>query len=118
MKKDLQKLYGLLVDFITLLQNPVLYLHGDPSTYKTFLIKTIFDKLVGLHSVEVVSRQNGRFNLAKLRKDDNQPYIIVIDDYRWETLGMHVPDFINLLDAIFVHTERKYKQAHIFFPDN
>ena len=35
-------------------QNPVLYLYGEPSTYKTVLIKTIFDKLVGINSVDIL----------------------------------------------------------------
>lgn len=89
--------------------NPVLYLYGEPSTYKTFLIRAIFDRLVGIDSVEVISRHNGRFNTGHLRKDDGQPYILVIDEMRWGHLGMHLPDFINLLDGYFVKTERKYK---------
>lgn len=34
--------------------NPVLYLYYEPSTYKTFLIKTIFDNLVGIDSVDIL----------------------------------------------------------------
>lgn len=29
-------------------------------------------------------------------------------DLRWDHLGMHFPDFINLLDGYFVRTEQKY----------
>ena len=92
-------------------QNPALYLCGEPSTYKTFLIRAIFDRLVGIDSVEVISRHNGRFNTGNLRKEDGQPYILVIDDMRWQHLGLHLPDFINLLDGYFVKTEKKYKTS-------
>ena len=91
-------------------KNPALYLQGPPSTYKTFLIKTIFDKLVGLDSVEVLDRNSSRFNTANLRKQDEQPYVLIIDDLRWDHLGMHLPDFINLLDGYFVRTEQKYQK--------
>lgn len=91
--------------------NKALYLKGPPSTYKTFLIRTLFNKLVGLDSVEVLDRHNSRFNTSNLRKDDNQPYVLIIDDLRWDHLGMHLPDFINLLDGYFMRTERKFKQA-------
>ena len=91
-------------------QNKALYLKGPPSTYKTFLIKTMFSRLVGLDSVQVLDRNSSRFNTANLRKDDKQPYVLIIDDLRWDHLGMHLPDFINLLDGYFVRTEHKYQK--------
>ena len=90
-------------------QNPVLYLYGPPTTYKTFLVRTIFDRLVGIDSVNILSRYSGRFNSGNLRKEDGQPYILVIDDMRWQHVGMILPDFINLLDGYFVRTERKHE---------
>lgn len=91
-------------------QNKALYLMGPPSTYKTFLIRTLFNRLIGLDSVDVLDRNSSRFNTSNLRKEGNQPYVLIIDDLRWEHLGMHLPDFINLLDGYFVRTEKKFKQ--------
>ena len=100
---------GLYHPFDNRKQNPALYLCGEPSTYKTFSIKTIFDRLVGIHFVEIISRQNGRFNTGNLRKHDGQPYILVIDDMRWEGVGMHLPDFLNLLDGYLVVQARSIR---------
>ena len=90
-------------------QNPALYLCGEPSTYKTFSIKTFFDRLVGIHFVEIISRQNKRLYTGNLRKHDGQPYILVIDDMRWEGVGMHLPDFLNLLDGYLVVQARSIR---------
>lgn len=92
-------------------QNPALYLRGEPSTYKTFILQTIFKRLVGLDSVDIISRHSGRFNTGKLRKDENEPYILIIDDMRWDCVGMNNADLINLLDGYFVNTEKKYIEA-------
>lgn len=109
-EEALQTLGGLFHPTHNRKQNKALYLKGPPSTYKTFLIKTLFNKLVGLDSVDVLDRHNNRFNTSNLRKDDNRPYVLVIDDLRWDHLGMHIPDFINLLDGYFIRTEKKFKQ--------
>lgn len=90
-------------------QNPAIYLCGEPSTYKTFLLRTLFHRLIGIDSVDILSRHSGRFNTANLRKEEGENYILILDDLRWDNLGMHIPDFINLLDGYFVKTEEKYK---------
>lgn len=91
-------------------KNKALYLKGAPSTYKTFLIRTLFNKIIGLDSVDIVDRHKNRFNTSNLRKDDQQPYVLIIDDLRWNSLGMHIPDFLNLLDGHYVRTEKKFQQ--------
>lgn len=71
----------------------------------------MFNRLIGLDSVDVLDRNSNRFNTSNLRKEGNQPYVLIIDDLRWDHLGMHLPDFINLLDGYFVRTEKKFLQA-------
>ena len=110
--KDALKTFGgLFHPMLNRKRNPALYLYGPSSTYKTFLIRTIFSKLVGLDSVEFIDRNHSRFNTANLRKNDDTPYVLIIDDLRWDHLGMHLPGFINLLDGYFVKTEGKYEKA-------
>lgn len=89
-------------------QNKTIFLTGEPNTYKTTILKTILDKLIGLHHVDIISRTSNKFNLGNLRKDQDAPYILVMDDLRWEHLGLNTPDFTNLLDGDFVYTEQKY----------
>ena len=91
-------------------QNKALFLSGDPNTYKTTLLKVILSKLVGLDHVDILSRTSGRFNTANLRKDDDSPYVLIMDDLRWEHLGMPEPDLLNLLDGNYVKTEHKFEK--------
>lgn len=64
-------------------------------------------------TVKLLSRQSSAFNTTDLRNDidKDEPYILVIDDMRWDGIGMHLADFINLLDGYFVKTEQKYKDS-------
>ena len=54
----LKILLPLLVAFSipSLKENKALYLCGKPSSYKTFLLKTLFEQWVGLHHVDTLSR--------------------------------------------------------------
>lgn len=90
-------------------KNPALFLYGKPSTYKTFLITTIWKQLVGLENIDVLSRHNTRFNFGRLKKDNNSPTILFMDDFRLQKAGMFTPDFLNLLDGNFVSIENKFE---------
>ena len=91
-------------------QNPALYLEGRSNSFKTFLLEMIFKKLVGLENVDMLSRTKGRFNTSRLKKEDGQPYILFLDELRWDQLGMPFADFLALLDGKFVHTEKKWEK--------
>lgn len=91
--------------------NKTVYFRGEPNSYKTAFFKALLDKLIGLDHVDVISRNNSQFNFANLRKQNGQPYLLIMDDLRWEALGMEIPDFLNLLDGTFVRTEQKYMPA-------
>jgi hypothetical protein len=78
--------------FLNRKSNPALFIRGDPSPFKTFFGE-IFQALSGPDSIDTISRNLSRFNLGKLKKEDNTPYILVLDDFRWKQLGMHLPDF-------------------------
>jgi hypothetical protein len=90
--------------------NPALYLTGEPSTFKTFILLTIFKQLIGIDHIDILSRHNTRFNFANLKKQHNLPYVLLLDDFRWQIPGMHIPDFLNLLDGNFVSTEQKFQE--------
>lgn len=57
-----------------------------------------------------MSRSSSKFNLGNLRKQQDSPYFLFMDDLRSEHLGINIPDLLNLLDGNFVITEQKYKQ--------
>lgn len=92
-------------------RNKTVYFRGEPDSFKTAFFKALLDKLIGLDHVDVISRNNSQFNFADLRKQNGAPYLLIMDDLRWETLGMEIPDFLNLLDGTFVRTEQKYLPA-------
>lgn len=91
--------------------NPALLIKGDPSSFKTFIILTILKGIFGLQNIDTISRSMSRFNLSKLRKDQEQPFILLMDDLRWNSLGMHLPDFLNLTDGNIVSTEKKFESS-------
>ena len=90
--------------------NPVLYLQGPPSTFKTTIILTIFKQLVGEDNIDIISRHKSKFNLASLKKEGNEPYILLMDDFRWDSVGLFIPDSLNLLDGNFVNIEHKFEK--------
>lgn len=109
--ETLQTLGGLYHPTLNRKDNPAIYLVGQSNTFKTFLISTILNKLVGQENIDIISRFKGRFNSSILKKDHDQPYILLMDDLRWNELGMSVPDLLNLLDGQYVHTEQKWGTA-------
>jgi hypothetical protein len=107
-RKAIRTFGGLFHPYLNRKMNPALFLSGPPSTYKTFLILNLFKTLILQQNIDVLARQNSRFNLWNLKKEGNQPYTLIMDDLRWEHLGMPIPDLINLLDGHFVSTEQKF----------
>ena len=69
----------------------------------------VLKQLVGSDHIDILSRHNSKFNFGKLKKDDHSPYVLVMDDFRWQQTGMYVADFLNLLDGNLVNTENKFE---------
>lgn len=92
-------------------KNKVLYLAGPSNSFKTFIIKTILSKLVGIENIDTISRHSSRFNTNSLRKSNDTPYVLFLDDFRWDSIGMVPADFLNLLDGSFVNTEQKFGES-------
>ncbi len=90
--------------------NKTMFLSGAPNIFKTTILKNLLQALVGLQHVYLMSRLSSKFNLGNLRKQQDSPYLLVMDDLRWENLCINIPDFLNLLDGTFVITEQKYQQ--------
>ena len=109
--KTLQVLGGLFHPEISRKQNPAIFLSGGTSTCKTLIIFSLLKRVFGLDHLDTISRHKTRFNFGGLAKEDNSPYILIMDDFRWETTGMHIAEFLNLLDGVFLNTEKKYEQS-------
>lgn len=92
-------------------KNPALYIVGQPNSYKTTLLYSILEKLVGKHDIQIISTHKSQFNLAHLRKADGSPFVLLFDDHRWEQFGIHHTQLLNLLDGKLVRTEQKYAQG-------
>ena len=93
---------------LTLIEkDPALF---QPSTCKTLTILTVFEQLVGLDHVDILSRHKTRFNFGRLKKDDDSPYVLLLDNFCWENAGMYTADFLNLLDGNFVSTENRFEK--------
>lgn len=90
-------------------KNPALFLTGEPSTYKTFLINTLLGKLVGLDHCDIISRHNSRFSFEHLQKEDDLYFMLLMDDFSWENPGMFPGDMINLLDNNPIFIDKKFK---------
>lgn len=69
-------------------QNKVLFITKPGNTYKTTILTTLFQQLIGLQQIDIISRQTQRFNLANLRKKDEKPYFLIINDFRWLDFGI------------------------------
>ena len=91
-------------------KNPALFLTVNPSTCKTLIILTIFEQVIGLDNVDILSRHENRSNFGVLKKDDDSPYVLLLDHFRWQDAGMYTADFLNLLDGNFVNTENKFEK--------
>ena len=102
---------GLFQPHVNRKQNPALYIHGQPSTFKTTLIRIIFEALIGLNHVDVLSRTKSRFNTSVLNKSHADQYVLLFDDFRTDHIGLSVPDLLNLLDGTLVQTEQKFRQS-------
>lgn len=86
-------------------ENKALFLLGDPSTYKTFLAKLVLETVYGSAHIDVLARSKSRFNLSTLLKEDRSPYVLFLDDLRWDEMGMFLADFLNLLDGGKISTK-------------
>lgn len=94
-------------------ENKALFLVGAPSSYKTFVAKLLLETVYGLDHIDILPRSMSRFSLSSLRKEDKAPYILFLDDVRWDELGMYLADFLNLLDGTLMSTEAKYEKSKV-----
>lgn len=94
-------------------ENKALFLVGVPSSYKTFVAKLLLETVYGLAHIDILPRSMSRFSLSSLRKEDKAPYVLFLDDVRWDELGIYLADFLNLLDGTLMSTEAKYEKSKV-----